>query len=111
VRGALTLCRAHREGRVRTLKETECARGTHELSSAQGGSSQDTERNRAHEGHSQTVERTGREVRTLKETEQVRGTHGLSSAQGGSSQDTERNQACEGHSQTVERIGRVKSGH
>jgi len=48
------------EGQVKTLKETEQVRGTHSLSSAQGGSSKDTKRNRAHEGHSLSVERTGR---------------------------------------------------
>src|SRR6267142_1062820 len=102
MRGALTNCRAHREGQVRTLKETEHARGTHSLSSAQGGSSQDTERNRACEGHSLSIERTGTvksghqkkpsargaltnyraqredQVRTLTETEYARGTHSLS---------------------------------
>jgi hypothetical protein len=44
------------EGQVKTLKETEQVRGTHSLSSAQGGTSKDTERNRVHKGHSLSVE-------------------------------------------------------
>ena len=100
----------HREGQVRILKETECARGTHILSSAQGGSSQDTEKNRAHEGHLLSVKHTRRvKVRTLKETERARGTHQLSGT--GQGQDRERNRACKGHSLSVERTRRVKSGH
>jgi hypothetical protein len=90
--GALTLCRAQREDQVKLLKETERARGTHELLSAQGGSSQDTERNQAHEGHSQTVKCTGDgQDKTLKESKYARGTHRLSSTQGGSSKGTNRN--------------------
>src|SRR6266850_978011 len=108
MRGALTSCRAQREGLVRTLKESDRARGTHILSRAEGGSRQDTERIRPREGHSHSVERRGRVssgernnptargaltacraqreglVRTLKESDRARGTHRLSSAEGGS---------------------------
>jgi len=83
MRGELTNCQAHREGQVRTLKETERARGTHELSSTQGGSSKDTERNRACEALTNCQAHREGQVRTLKETERARGTHGLSSQQGG----------------------------
>jgi hypothetical protein len=100
---ALTHCRVQREGQVSTLKETERVRGTHYLSSTEGGTSQETERSQVSEGHSHTVEgrergKSGlgktpnergeltdcrapreRRVRTPKETERTRGTHRLSS--------------------------------
>src|SRR6267142_1299567 len=111
--GVLTDCQAHREGHIRTLKETKHARGTHRLSSTQRVSSQDTEREKPSVPGALTscqVHREG-QVRTLKETECARGTHRLSSAQAGSSQDTERNWVHQRHSQTVEQTGRVESGH
>ena len=43
--GALTSWRPHREGQVRTQRETDRARGTHFLETTSGGTSQDTERN------------------------------------------------------------------
>ena len=49
--GALTLWRWQREGLVRTQKETDRARRTNHLETAEGGTSQDTERNRPSEGH------------------------------------------------------------
>src|SRR6267142_825991 len=42
-RGALTSWRAQTDGRVRTRKESDRARGTHFLESADGRTSQDTE--------------------------------------------------------------------
>jgi hypothetical protein len=53
-RGALTAWRQQREGLVRTRKEIDRARGTHFLETAEGGTCQDTERNRSSEGHSPT---------------------------------------------------------
>ena len=58
--GALTGWRAPKEGQVRTQKESEQWRGTHFLESTKGGSSEDTERKSAREGHSQTGEHQGR---------------------------------------------------
>src|SRR6266850_2159102 len=105
--GALTFWRVQRERQVRTQKQTEQARGTHILESAEGETSQDTETNRASKGHSQTGECRGRDksghrykpskqggltnwrsqrerqVRTQKQTEQARGTHHLEIAKGG----------------------------
>jgi len=133
--GALTLWRVQRERQVRTQKQTEKARGTHILESAEGETSQDTETNRASKGHSPTGECRGRDksghrnklskqgaltfwrvqrerqVRTQKQTEQARGTHILESAEGETSQDTETNRASKGHSPTGECRGRDKSGH
>jgi hypothetical protein len=43
-RGELTPCWAHTEGQVRAPRESERAGGTHCLSSADGGTSQDTKR-------------------------------------------------------------------
>jgi hypothetical protein len=61
-KGALTLCRAQTEERVGTAKESQPARGTHELSNS--GSDN---------------------IRTAKESRQARGTHvqALSSTEGG----------------------------
>ena len=88
---------------------------THFLETAQGGTSQETERNRPSDAHSQTGDRVGRDksgygnkpteqcaltnwrphregqVRTWKETDRAMRTHLLETAQGGTSQDTERN--------------------
>jgi len=66
-------------------KESERESGTHALSSAYGGTIQDTE------------------------SERAKGTHELE--RGGQVRITGRMQACEGHSQTVERGGRDESGH
>jgi hypothetical protein len=51
-REALTSWRQQSEGLVRTWKETDRARGTHCLETAEGGTCQDTERNRPTEGNS-----------------------------------------------------------
>src|SRR6266850_2096719 len=56
-RGALTYWRVQTDGQVRTRKESEQARGTHFLESADGWTSQDMEGIRASEGHSRTGER------------------------------------------------------
>ena len=50
----------HREGQVRKGKETERITGTHQLESAQGGLSQERQRNQASDGHSLSGEGTGR---------------------------------------------------
>ena len=60
-RCALTNWRPHREGQVRTWKETDRAMRTHTLETAQEGTSQDTEINRPSDAHSQTGDRTGRD--------------------------------------------------
>ena len=59
-RGPLTSWRPHREGQVRTRKESNRPRPTHQLETAQGGTSQDTERNRSTKANSPTGDRTGR---------------------------------------------------
>ena len=60
-RGTLTPWRRHREGQVRIQKESDQARGTHELETTSGGTSQNTERIRLSEGHSHPGERIGRD--------------------------------------------------
>ena len=134
-RGALTAWRVQIDGQVRTRKGTERPRGTHKLESADRWASQDTERNRATEGHSRpgecrSMDKSGHrkeqsdrgaltswrvqidgQVRTQKGTERPRGTHILESADRWTSQDTERNRATEGHSQTGECRLMDKSGH
>jgi hypothetical protein len=134
-RGSLTDCRPHREGQVRTRKESDRARRTHELETASGGTSQDTERIRLSEAHSRTGDRIGRDksghgknpteqgaltnwrphregqVRTRKESDRARLTHFLETASGGTSQDTETIRPSEAHSRTGDHIGRDKSGH
>ena len=60
-RCALTFWRPHRKGQVRTGKETDRAMRTHVLGTAQGGTSQDRERNRPSDAHSRPGDRTGRD--------------------------------------------------
>ena len=86
-RGTLTFWRRHREGQVRTWKESDQARGTHRLESASG------------------------QVRLRKESDRVRGTHQLKMASGGTSEDTQRIRPSEGHSRPGDGIRRDKSGH
>jgi len=59
-RGALTSWRAQ-EGQVKTRKQTEKTRGTHELESAGRGTSKDTETNQMSKGHSRTGGHRGRD--------------------------------------------------
>ena len=108
---------------------------THQLETAQGGTSQDTEINRPSDAHSPTGDRKGMDksgqgkkpteqcaltnwkphrkgqVRTQKETDRAMRTHALETAQEGTSQDTERNEPSDWHSPTGDRTGRDKSGH
>ena len=102
--GTLTPWRRWRERLVRTRKEVNRVRDTHLLDTAEGGTCQDTERNRPSEGHSLpgdgrgwdlsgngkeppgqgelTFWRRQREglVRTRKQTHRSRGTHKLETA-------------------------------
>src|SRR6267142_2058357 len=134
-RGALTNWRAQTDRQVRTQKQSNRARGTHFLESADGRTSQDTETIRPSEGHSPPGERRGTDksghgnnptergaltswraqtdgkVRTRKESDRARGTHQLESADRWTSQDTERIRPSKGHSQTGERRQPDKSGH
>ena len=48
-------------GRPTARKESDRARGTHQLESESGGTSQETERIRSSEGHSQTEDSIGRD--------------------------------------------------
>ena len=56
-RGALTSWRRHREGQVRTWKESDRERGTHILETASERTCQDMERIRPREGYSQAEDR------------------------------------------------------
>ena len=121
-RGELTFWRWQRERLVRTRKEIDRASGTHFLETAEGGTCQDTERNRPSEGYS--LPGNGRErnlsghgkkptkqgaptswrwqrerlVGTQKGTDQTRGTHQLETAEVRTCQDTERSRLSEGNS-------------
>ena len=112
--GALTSWRRQRKGQVRTRIESDQARHTHFLETAEGGKSQDTETKRPSKVHSPTGDGRGRDksghgnkatkqgaltdwrrqregqVRTRKERNQARHTHFLETAEGGTSQDKER---------------------
>ena len=134
-RGALTNWRQHREGLVRTRKETDQPRHTHFLETASGGTCQDTGKNQPSEAHSHPGDGIGRDlsghgkkptdrgrltlwrqhregfVRTWKETNQPRRTHQLETVLGGTCQDTEKYRLSEAHSQTGDGIGRNLSGH
>ena len=61
-RGALTNWRRQRKGLVRTRKETDRARRTHVLETAERGIFQDTERNRPTEAHSLPGDGGGRDL-------------------------------------------------
>ena len=104
-RGALTNWRRQTEGLVRTRKATDRPRRTHFLEAAEGGTCQDSKRNRSTEAHSQTGDGRGRNllglgkkptdrgalttwrqqmeglVRTRKETDRPRRTHQLEAAE------------------------------
>ena len=89
-KGALTFWKRQREGLVRTQKETDRARHTHVLETAEGGTCQDTQMNRRK--GALTLWKRQREglVRTQKETDRARHTHDLKTAEGGTCQDTGR---------------------
>ena len=90
--GALTFWRWQRVGLVRTRKETHRAGCTHQLEMAEGGTCQDTKRNRLSKVHSRPGDNRWRDfVRTRKETDQAKCTHVLETADGGTCQDTEKN--------------------
>jgi len=75
------------EGQVRTTKEAWRTRGTYILSGAEGGISQDTERN-----------------------QRARGTHTLLSAEEGTRQDTKKTREIKRHSLPVQQGERDRSG-
>ena len=134
-RGALTSWRRQREGFIRTQKETERARHTHKLKTAQGETCQDMERNRPSKVHSQTGDgrwrnssgrgnrptkrgtltswrrQRARFVKAQKETDRARRTHKLETAEEGTCQDTERIRASEAHSLSGDDRGMNSSGH
>jgi len=85
---ALTSWRRKRKRQVRTLKESDQARGTYFLETAEGGTSQH-----------------------MKESDQARTTHILETPEGGTSQGTERKPPSERHSHPRDGRGRDKSGH
>ena len=132
---ALTPWRWQREGLVKTWKKIDQARGTHSLEIAEGGTCQDTEKNRLSEGHSLAGDGRGRNlsrhrkklteqvaltlwrwqreglVKTWKKIDQARSTHSLEMAEGVTCQDTEKNRLSEGHSLAGDGKGRNLSGH
>jgi len=134
-KGYLLPGEGRRREKIRIRKEIDRARGTHRLETAEGGTSQDTERKQPTKAHSPTGDGRGRDksghgkkatdqgtltfwrwqregqVRTRKESDRLRHTHFLEMAEGGTSQDTERKRPTEGHSQTGDGRGRDKSGH
>ena len=85
--GTLTSWRPQSESLVRTRKETDRSRHTHQLETAEGETCQDTERNRPSRAHSQTRD--------------SRGTF----------QATERNRLSGGHSRPRDGRARDLSGH
>jgi len=99
------------EEQVRSPKKPR-ERDTHSLSIAKLEISQYTERiERARGTHFLSSAEGGCKSGQLRNTERTRGTHYLSSAEGMVRQDTEKHRVDEGHSLSVERGGRDKSGH
>jgi hypothetical protein len=115
-------------------KESEPAKVTHLLSSAEQRNHQDGKRKPASKGHSHPVERRARDssgqrkkasqrgaltpyraqsdglFRTAKERRPTRGTHVLSSAERRTHQDSKGKPASEEHSRTIQRRARDSSG-
>ena len=109
---ALTSWRPHREGQVRTRKESDQERVLHQLETASGGGCQDTKRKQVSEGNSLSGNRIRRDksgngketergeptfwrphqegyVTTRKESDRAKGTHFLETPSGQISQNTE----------------------
>ena len=134
-RGALTSWRHQREGLVSTQEDTDRARLTHTLETAEGRTCQDRERNRPNEVHSLPGDGKGRSlsvhgkkltergiltnwkwqrevlVKAQKETDQARRTYSLETGEGGTCQDTERNRPSKAHSPSGDSRGEDLSGH
>ena len=110
-RGRPTFWRRYRNAQVRTIKESDRARGTHELETASRGTTQDRKRKRLSEGHSRTGHHIGRDMSGHGNNTTERG--GLTSwrPHGASRQDTERKWPSERHSPPGDCIERHKSGH
>ena len=118
-----------------TPKETDRARRTHVLKTAEGGTCQDIKGNQLNEVHPPTGDGRGRNLsghakkptdhgtltswrqqregyfRTQKETDRARRTHSLETTEGGTCQDTERNRLGQVHSLAGDSRGRDLSGH
>ena len=99
-RGALTNWTRHRDGQVRTQKESDPARGTHQLETVGREKSGHGENPTARGALTDWRRHREGQVKTQKESDRVRGTHILETASGGTSQDTERIRPNEGHSHT-----------
>jgi hypothetical protein len=76
-RGRLTSWRQEREGLVRTRKETDQARPTHQLDTAERGTCQDAERNRPSGAHSLSSDSRGTDFLGQKETDRAKPTYSL----------------------------------
>ena len=131
----LTLWRQQTEGFVKRRTETERARPTHTLETADGATCQAMERNRptelhSHPGDGRWMNLSGHEmnqtdrgpltnwrrqteglVRTTKESDRPRPTHKLKTADRGTCQDTERILPTEVHLHPGDGRGRDLSGH
>ena len=101
----------HREGQVKTRKETDRARGTHKLETASGGRSQDTERNRPSKGHSRPGDRIGSDKSRYGKKPTGQGVLTNLRPRREGQVSTERNRPTEGNSPPGDRIGRDKSGY
>ena len=75
---------------VRTQRECDQTRGTHQLETVGGVTNQDKERQQTSEGYSHSEDQREGQVRKQKESDQVRDTHQLETAEGVASQYMER---------------------
>jgi hypothetical protein len=96
-----------KEGLIRTAKESQPTRGTHQLSSPDRGIGQDSERKPVSEEHSPPVEprAKGKSGQQMKVSEQRALTGSI--AEGRTSQDNERKLVSERHSLSASREGPV----
>jgi hypothetical protein len=110
-RYALTYWRWQREVLVRTRKDTDRPTRTHILETVEGGTCQNTERNRPIDAHSPTGEERETLLRTRKETDRPTRTYRLETIEGGTCQDTERIRPPDAHSPTGDGRERDLSEH
>ena len=110
-RGTLTSWRHQRRRPVRIRKETDRLSHTHVLVIVEGGTCQDTERDRPAEPHSLPEPQSEDLVRTWKETDRPSRTHKLETAEGGTCHGRTRKRLSEVHSRPGNGRRMDLSGH
>ena len=103
--------RPQREGQVRTWKESNGARGTHKLETAEGRSGQGMVRKWPSEGHSHSGYRRGRDESGHRRKVTKLGHLQTGDRRGRNKLGHEKKEPSKGHSPPGDHRGRNKSGH